>query len=134
MADPIINPLQIARVSNSHLCRAEASLTLSCVWGTLGKCYERCLGLGVVTLRERAGISFSRRPTAYGRREWGCRLSCSVAQSCLTLCDSMDCSTPGFPVLHQLLEFAQTHVHCVGDAFCLKVNSKVLLVVPRYGH
>ena len=36
---------------------------------------------------------------------------CSVAQSCLTLCDPMDCSTPGFPVLRHLQEFAQTHVH-----------------------
>ena len=35
----------------------------------------------------------------------------SVAQLCLTLCDPMDCSTPGLPVHHQLLEFAQTHVH-----------------------
>ena len=34
----------------------------------------------------------------------------SVAQSCLTLCDLMDCSTPGLPVHHQLLEFTQTHV------------------------
>ena len=33
-----------------------------------------------------------------------------VAQSCLTLCDPMDCSTPGFLVLHHLLELAQTHV------------------------
>ena len=41
---------------------------------------------------------------------------CSVAQSCPTLCDSMGCSTPGFPVLHYLLEFAQTHIHWVGDA------------------
>ena len=40
----------------------------------------------------------------------------SVAQLCLTLCDSMDCSRPGFPVHHQLLERAQTHVHWVGDA------------------
>ena len=40
----------------------------------------------------------------------------SVAQSCLTLCDSMDCSTPGFPVHHQLLELAQTHIRKVGDA------------------
>ena len=40
----------------------------------------------------------------------------SVAQSCLTLCDSMDFSTPGFPVHHQLLELAHTHVHRVGDA------------------
>ena len=39
----------------------------------------------------------------------------SVAQSCPTLCDSMDSSTPGFPVHHQLLELAQTHVHQVGD-------------------
>ena len=40
----------------------------------------------------------------------------SVAQSCPTLCSPMDCSTPGFPVQHQLLELAQTHVHWVGDA------------------
>ena len=35
----------------------------------------------------------------------------SVAKSCLALCDPMDCSTPGFPVHHDLPEFAQTHVH-----------------------
>ena len=40
----------------------------------------------------------------------------SVTQSCLTLCNSMDCSMPVFPVHHQLLELAQTHVHHVGDA------------------
>ena len=40
----------------------------------------------------------------------------SVAQSCPTLCDPMDCSTPGPPVHHQLLEFTQTHVHWVDDA------------------
>ena len=40
----------------------------------------------------------------------------SVAQSCLTLCDPVHCSTPGFPVHHQLLEFTQTHVHWVSDA------------------
>ena len=40
----------------------------------------------------------------------------SVAESYLTLCDPMNCSTPGFPVLHYLPEFAQTHVHWVGDA------------------
>ena len=39
-----------------------------------------------------------------------------AAQSCLTLCDPMDCSTPGFPVHHQLLEPTQIHVYCVGDA------------------
>ena len=40
----------------------------------------------------------------------------SVSQSCLNLCDPMDCSMPGFPVHHQLLELTQTHVHWVGDA------------------
>ena len=39
-----------------------------------------------------------------------------VAQSCLTLCNPMDCSSAGFPVLHHLLELAQTHAHWVGDA------------------
>ena len=40
----------------------------------------------------------------------------SVAQSCLTLCDPMDCSMPGFPVHHILLKLAQTHIHWVSDA------------------
>ena len=40
----------------------------------------------------------------------------SVTQSCLTLCNSMNCSMPGLPVRHQLPEFTQTHVHWVGDA------------------
>ena len=40
---------------------------------------------------------------------------CSVAKSCLTLCDPVDCSTPGFPVLHYLTEFSQSRVHRVGD-------------------
>ena len=42
-------------------------------------------------------------------------ICCSGPQSCPTLCDPMDCSTPGFPVHHQL-PFIQTHVHWVGDA------------------
>ena len=50
---------------------------------------------------------------------WSCTLTVqfsSVAQSCLTLCDPMDRSTPGIPVHRQLPEFTQTHVHWVGDA------------------
>ena len=50
--------------------------------------------------------------------------TCSVTQSCLTV--TMDCSTPGFPVLHYLLEFAQSHVHWVSDA--------ILSVVPFSSH
>ena len=40
----------------------------------------------------------------------------SVIQSCPTLCNPMDCSTPGFPVHHQLPELAHIHVHRVGEA------------------
>ena len=40
----------------------------------------------------------------------------SVAQSCPTLCDPMNCSTPGLPVHHQLPEFTQTHIHRLSDA------------------
>ena len=45
-----------------------------------------------------------------------CRCCCLIDKWCLTLCDPMNCSTPGLPVLHHLPEFAQTHVHWVGDA------------------
>ena len=40
---------------------------------------------------------------------------CSVAQSCLILCNPMDCSTPDLPVPYYLPEFVQVHVHCIGD-------------------
>jgi len=43
----------------------------------------------------------------------------SIAQSCPTHCNPMDCSTPGIPVLHHLPELAQTHVHWIGDAIQL---------------
>ena len=43
----------------------------------------------------------------------------SVAQSCSTLCNPMNCSTPGLPVHHHLSEITQTHVHRVGDAIQL---------------
>ena len=49
----------------------------------------------------------------------------SVTQSCPTLCNSMDCSMPGFPDHHQMLELAQTHVHQVGDA-----SNHLISVVP----
>ena len=43
----------------------------------------------------------------------------SVAQTCPTLCDTMNHSMPGLPVYHQLLEFTQTHIHWVGEAIQL---------------
>ena len=53
----------------------------------------------------------------------------SVNQSCLTLCDPMDCSTPDLPVHHQLLEFTQTHIHWVGDAIHF-IQCHPLLLLP----
>ena len=54
----------------------------------------------------------------------------SVAQSCPTLCDPMNCSTPGLPVHHQLPEFTQTHAHRVGDAIQLSHPLSSLLLLP----
>ena len=45
-----------------------------------------------------------------------CYCCCSVPMLCRTLCDPMDCSMPGFPILHYLLNLAQTHVHWAGNA------------------
>ena len=53
-----------------------------------------------------------------------------VTQSCPTLCDPMDCSTPGFPVHHQLPELTQTHVHRVGDAIQFSHPLSSLLLPP----
>ena len=50
----------------------------------------------------------------------------SVSQSCPTLCDPMDCSTPGLPVHPQLPEFTHTHVHWIGDA----IQPSHPLVIP----
>ena len=51
-----------------------------------------------------------------GKEDYVLICCCSVAQSCPTLCNPMDCSRPGLSVLHHLLELAQIHVHWVGDA------------------
>ena len=54
----------------------------------------------------------------------------SVAQSCPTLCNSMNRSTPGLPVHHQLLEFTQTYIHRVGDAIQPSHPLLSLLLLP----
>ena len=54
----------------------------------------------------------------------------SVAQSCPTLCEPMNYSTPGLPVHHQLLKFTQTHIHRVGDAIQPLILCYPLLLPP----
>ena len=60
--------------------------------------------------------SFPLNPGQFLKFEFSSVQLSSVAQSCPTLCDPMNRSTPGLPVHHQVLESTQTHVHCVGDA------------------
>ena len=72
-----------------------------------------------ISLRGEIYFSF---PWIYIGLYWSCDLPwpmyyCSVAKLCLTLCDPMDCSTPGSSILYPLPEFAQVHAHWVGDAF-----------------
>ena len=64
---------------------------------------------------EKVGLKFSLRELKLWHLVPSVQFS-SVTQSCLTLCDQMNCSTPGLPVHHQLPEFTQTHIHWVGDA------------------
>ena len=61
-------------------------------------------------------------------RSSGC--CCSIAQLCPTLCDPMDWSTPGFPVLHHLLDLAQTPVHWVVMPSNCLILYRILLLLP----
>ena len=56
----------------------------------------------------------------------------SVSQLCPTLCDPMDCSTPGFPVHHQLQEFTQTHLHQVKNRQTYPTFSSSLISSPAF--
>ena len=81
------------------------TITLSLV------CLQRCASNNTVNFR-----TFSSPPKETSLSQWGHSFSSVQSLSRVWLCDSMDCSTPGFPVHHQLPEFTQTHVHWVGDA------------------
>ena len=74
-------------------------------------------------------VFYSGYNNLYSHQECTVQFS-SVPQSCPTLCNHMDCSTPGFPVLHYLLQLAQTHVHWVGDAIQLSHPCRPLLLLP----
>ena len=83
------------------------------VWYLFLCLFAYCLSPQHVELR--SGTLFCSLLRSTYNNIWHVQFS-SVAQSCLTLCDPMNRSTPGLPVHHQLLEFTQTHVHLVGDA------------------
>ena len=75
------------------------------------KFYERCLLAGRAGTLAVSWLCWRREKTVVLSVQFSL-----VSQSCLTLCDPMNCSMPGLPVHHQLPKLAQTHVHRVGDA------------------
>ena len=81
-------------------------------------CVQGCLSASYAS--KAAHVLHLKRETVVGSPKYTrsilCCCYCSVAKSSQTLCDPMDCSTPGFPVLHYLPELAQTRVHWDGDA------------------
>ena len=83
-----------------------------CLLHLLNITYLCSLSLTELLYTEPAGVLCSWRMK---KAVWGC-CCCSVAQLCLTVCDPMDCRTPGVFVPHNLPEFAQIHVHWVCDA------------------
>ena len=77
------------------------------------KLLEKSIGENFCDLR--IGKNFRQVTKSYIRNCWWIQFSL-VTQSCPTLCNTIDCSKPGFPVHHQLPELAQTHVHRVSNA------------------
>ena len=85
-------------------------------WALYFLCSSACLFYVVFSLlQEQLSLTHFKGPWAFSP-PWADCCHCSVPQSCLTPCDPMDCSTPVFPVLHCILELAQTRVHGVNDA------------------
>ena len=96
--------------------RVTRYLDKRCFWMCLWECFQMKLVFGLWIIKYLASpvwIQFS-----------------SVAQSYLTLCDPMNCSTPGFPVHRHLLEFAQVHIHCLCDANSTIPSCRPLLLLP----
>ena len=74
------------------------------------------IGVIPTDCENRIQVAFSGEIPAYRVRKYFLYQFSSVTQLCPTLCDPMDCSTPGFSVHHQPLELAQTHVHWISEA------------------
>ena len=90
------------------------------LWGHPVNIYfqvQRIIMIYILCIWEFAySLKFICNPNIRGH-SWICSVQfSSIAQSCPTLCDPMDCTTPGLPVHHHLLEFTQTHVLWAGDA------------------
>ena len=108
---PCLLKMVLSTASNSSMARAGHILFLDCAQ------------LSIFPIHTSRWTIFLKYNRAYilnsGSKRWHmCTVAqfISVIQSCLTLCNPVDCSMPGFPAHDQLSELAQTHVHWVGDA------------------
>ena len=95
--------------------------------------WELILWLGIETRApalEAWGLCCQNTKVVPGKKNFFSVQFSSVAQSCLTLCDPVDCSTPSLPVHHQLPEFTQTHVHWVVMPSSHFILCRTLLLLP----
>ena len=75
---------------------------------------ERPISQSLLEFTSVDSVRLSNQPSSAASSRFCC--SCSVTKLCPTLCYPIDCSTPGFPILHFFPDFAQTHTHLVRDA------------------
>ena len=121
------NPSQALLLGGTSVLRTHLRL---CFWEAPA-CHSRFPSLACVSHVAARMMSDSHTVDLPGRPGRSGLLGCfSVSQWCPTLCNRMDCSTPGFPVLHCLLELAQTHVPRVGDAIQPSHPLLPLLLMP----
>ena len=111
---------------SNHWCNSSGSISQShrAVWHWIGTVELSWLGKGarpLCLLSSLLLLSSHWICSHLGVWAWAMRLFvyCPAPKLCQTLCEPMDCTMPGFPVLHCLPEFAQTHVHWVSDAIPL---------------
>ena len=95
-----VHSLENLKTGQGNGMRLEKQTVLSAAW------FSQILGSWIFYMVDEVSHLIGKRSVQFS----------SVAQLCLTLCNPMDCSTPGLPVHHQHLEFTQTHVHWVSDA------------------
>ena len=110
---PINYSLSVLKYSRCGSC-PQVQIQSRSLWGC-----GACQGYFVIDALIQSKFIHKEEEPEDGRhdhKKWSERSFSSVTQLCLNLQDAMVCSTPGFPVHHQLPELAQTHVHWVGDA------------------
>ena len=110
---PVASATSESRRTEGHSC--EEGIDLQVHWCFLSRNHQ-VTGLNELRVWIQTGLGWIPGLATYCNS-----YCCPVTKSSLTLCDPMDCSTPGFPVPHWLPEFAQTHVHWVGNAIQMSI-------------